>query len=459
MKQLAADRFFRDQRVLQAKELILSCLKERQKELDGIRPPDKQLSLSYEEMIRSFSDMRAGELFYPYIGSGLGRGALVELADGSVKYDFISGIGVHFLGHSHPDLIEACLDAALSDTVMEGNLQQNREAFTLTKLLLDLSGMEHCFLSSTGVMANENGLKLAFHRNRPANRLLAFEGCFFGRTVAAAHITDKAAYREGIPTSVLVDYLPFYDPERPAESTERAVRALKRLIERYPGGHAVMCFELVQGENGFRVGSSGFFKALMAILREKRIAILIDEVQTFGRTHELFAFGHFGLEEYADIVTVGKLSQACATLFRSEYAPQAKILSQTFTAASSAIRASVALLRRLKEGDCFGPEGKNARLHKLFAERLGQLASSYPAWVEGPFGIGAMIAFTPFGGEAKLASLLAKELFDRGVISFIAGSKVSRIRFLIPSPVLREEEVEEAMKLLEEALLKVGNTL
>jgi 4-aminobutyrate aminotransferase-like enzyme len=52
--------------------------------------------------LQEFAADRGGKLFYDYIGSGIGNGPLVELADGSVKYDFITGIGVHYFGHSHP---------------------------------------------------------------------------------------------------------------------------------------------------------------------------------------------------------------------------------------------------------------------------------------------------------------------------------------------------------------------
>ena len=79
-------------------------------------------------MLQKFGDIRGGTLYFPYLGSGIGRGPLVELADGSVKYDMISGIGVHYLGHSHPALIAASIDAAIRDTIMQGNLQQNVES-------------------------------------------------------------------------------------------------------------------------------------------------------------------------------------------------------------------------------------------------------------------------------------------------------------------------------------------
>jgi acetylornithine aminotransferase len=72
--------------------------------------------------------------------------------------------------------------------------------------------LEHCFLSTSGAMANENSLKNRFSKEAAAaDRVIAFEHCFAGRTLAAgaAFTADKAAYRQGLPNILNVDYIPF----------------------------------------------------------------------------------------------------------------------------------------------------------------------------------------------------------------------------------------------------------
>jgi acetylornithine/N-succinyldiaminopimelate aminotransferase len=65
---------------------------------------------------------------------GAGNGALVELLDGSVKWDMICGIGVHFFGHADPDLIEAPpLKRRIDDTLKHGNLQTELRAFEFAR--------------------------------------------------------------------------------------------------------------------------------------------------------------------------------------------------------------------------------------------------------------------------------------------------------------------------------------
>ncbi len=459
MKKTIAASLASDPRIAQAKKILLETVAEHQRKITGIRPPNAELRQSYDELLAEFGEERGAPLFYPYIGSGIGRGPLVELADGSIKYDFISGIGVHHWGHSHPALIEASLDAALQDTVMQGNLQQNSVSLEVAGLLLEGANrrgarLKHCFLSTSGAMANENAFKIIFQKNSPADRILAFEGCFAGRTLAMAQVTDKALYRAGLPSMLAVDYLPFFDPSRPAESIKTSCEHLERHLERYPGKHAAMIFELILGEGGFYAGSRDFFAALMDILKESHIAILLDEIQTFSRTTELFAFQHFGLDEYVDVVTVGKSAQVCATLFREDYNPKPGLLSQTFISSTSVLFAAKVIIRGLMEGDYFGTDGKIARCHDHFEKHLIRIAERHPGLVAGPFGIGAMIAFTPFNGDPDKVKRFIHALFHAGVIAFYAGHDLSRVRFLIPAGAVTLEDIDAVAAILEETLLR-----
>lgn len=452
--ELIAEALFKDERVAQAKKLLLEAVKSHQQQITGIRPPISALKQSYEDTLAEFAKYRGAKLWFPYLGSGIGNGPLVELADGSIKYDFICGIGVHYLGHSHPELISAGIDAAISNTIMQGNLQQNVDSFELTKLLINASHMDHCFLTTSGAMANENALKIAFQKRHPANRVLAFEKCFAGRTLTSSQITDKPAFREGLPLNVFVDYVPYFDPLKAEESTERAVEVLKRYIVRYPKEHAIMCFELVQGEAGFFHGTREFFKTIMTILKENHIAVFADEVQSFARLPKLFAYQYYDLEPYIDIVSIGKLSQVCATLFTEEYKPRPGLLSQTFTGSTSAIKTSTVIINNLLNGGYFGENGKINQLHHHFAKQLEELSNRHPHLIKGPFGMGCMIAFTPYEGDTQKVTEFVHRLFDAGVISFIAGSNPTRVRFLIPVGGITFQDIDNVVKIIEETLLK-----
>src|SRR5690348_2981112 len=168
--------------------------------------------------------MRGRPAFYPYLGSGIGRGARAMLADGRWVLDFALGIGVHLFGHGDPDLIATAIRAAAGDLVMQGNLIFNREYGALMETLLRHApaGMENCWLALSGADANENALKLVRYRREARPGVIAFRGCFHGRTAAMAEITDRPDYRAGQPSTFPVHYIPFYDRNRP-DSVARSV--------------------------------------------------------------------------------------------------------------------------------------------------------------------------------------------------------------------------------------------
>ena len=451
---LAADRLYNDPRVAQAKELLMAAVAEHQQDLTEVREPDPALTADYNALLEQFGEHRGGNTFFPYLGSGIGNGSYVELADGSVKLDLITGIGVHGFGHSHPMLVDAGVDAAISDTVMQGNLQQNTNSCDISKLLVDTAcetgaALKHCFLTTSGAMANENSLKMAFQHNHPANRVIAFSHCFAGRTLGLAQVTDKAKYRVGLPDTISVDYIPFFNQDDPQRSTEIAVSHFKYHLDRNPGKHAALWMELVQGEGGYYPGDQKFFEALIEVAREHNIAVIADEVQTFSRTTRAFAFQHFGLDKLVDIVTIGKFSQLCATLFTDEYAPKPGLISQTFTGSTGAIFASYAMLQGLIDNGHFGDNGRNVQLHDHFVSGLKRIADKHPKSISGPHGIGGMVALTPFDGSAEVARDMVKRLYDHGLMSFMAGGDPSRVRFLMPLGCVTEKDLDAACDIIE----------
>ena len=452
MNKTIAQRLKEDSDLLNAKKQILKTLEKYQDEIDGIRPPSQESKVTYEELIEQLQLMRGGALIYPYIGSGFGKGALVELEDGSVKYDFLCGIGVYQFGHCNPSLVAASIDAAVQDTLIQGHVQQNTNTLELTKLILEMANQDepvfdHCFLTSSGVMAGENALKITFQKKAPANRVFAFKRCFAGRTIAFSQINDKALGRAGLPDCFPVDHLPFFDPEDPEGSTQRTLDAMQTMIEAYPEKHAALMIELVQGEGGFYPGESKFFREIMTLCRQHGIAVLVDEVQTFARLNKPFAFQYYGLEDLVDVVWIGKASQVCATLFKKSFAPKPGLLGQTYTAAASSIEGAIKILNELGQEGYFGKDGKIDRLSSYITGKLDVFARE-TGLIEGPFGIGSMICFTPFKGEQAKVVAFTKQLFEYGVIALTAGSHPTKCRFLLPYPVIDTDEIDQVLEIV-----------
>jgi 4-aminobutyrate aminotransferase-like enzyme len=456
MSKTIAECLREDPQLLAAKQQMLDALRRHQSTITGVRAPIAERSQSYAETLARFQEQRAGNLLLPYLGSGLGNGALVELNDGSVKWDFICGIGVYQFGHSNPMIVEAAMDAALQDTLIQGHLQQNRNSVLLTDKILQLANLEgpvfdHCFLSSSGVMSAENALKITFQKKFPAHRIIAFRRCFAGRTLAFSHINDKAIGRAGLPDCFPVDHVPFYDPSDPEGSTEATLRALKALFHDHPGKHAAMIFELVQGEGGFYPGDAAYFRKIMEYCRENGVAVLVDEIQTFARLAKPFAYQFFGLSDLIDVAWIGKASQVCATLFRKDFAPKPGLLGQTYTSGTAMIEGSLRICDALLNEAYFGESGKINRLATYIQERLAKFEKE-TGLIRGPFGLGSMVAFIPLGGEPTVVSDLCNRLFTNGLICHLAGSNPTKIRFLMPYPVIDTSEIDEVLKILFETL-------
>ncbi len=457
MSKTIASAYFSDSRLEEAKKLIDAALSDHSKKITGVKAGDPDLKEEYAKMIADFSEDRGGKLFYDYIGSGIGQGPLVELADGSVKYDFITGIGVHFFGHSHPGVVRAQVEGAVTNTTMSGNLQQNIDSPKLFKLLLDQAnlnggGFDHMFMTSSGVMAAENSLKMAFQKKSPAHRVLAFERCFMGRTLAVSQITDKHVYRDGLPETLSVDYIPFYCAGDHQGSIDRAVGMLKQYFNRHPGQYAAICMELIQGEGGYWVGHKDFFKAIIAECKKNNVSVIIDEVQTFMRTKNMFAFQYFELDKDVDLVNIGKNSQICATIYRNDHKPRPGLISQTFTSSGSAINAAYYIINEVANNGYLGENGKIEKIHKHFSSKLQAISEKYPEKLQGPFGIGAMIGMTLFGGDTAKSKEFTFKLFDNGVLSFIAGSSPTRVRFLVPAGAVEDKHIDEVCALVEKTL-------
>ena len=174
-----------------------------------------------------------------------------------------------------------------------------------------------------------------------------------------------------------------------------------------------------------------------------------------GRLH----FSTTDLDEFADIVTVGKITQVCATLYGEAFKPQAPILSQTFTGSSSSIATGLAMLEALESGGCFGPTGKNVTRHEYFAEGLAKLGEKYSGLIRGPFGEGMMIGFTPGDGSFDQAKSLMMTMYETGLLGFVCGSEPTRIRFLPPpATTTLSQHIDAALELLDQSLQRLPRT-
>ncbi len=459
--------------ISQAFETILNEIDAKTANITEVRGPQEGLKVEYEALVDAAGQVRGRPLLYRFLGSGAGRGPLVELADGSVKYDLVGGIGVHFLGHNNPVVTRAQLEAAIEDTTKHGNLQSGTDHYEFSKRLVKHaskgSKLRHAFCTVAGTMANEFALKVCMQKRAPATRVLAFEHCFMGRSLTMTSIGDSAAARDGVPITVPVDYMPFWNAELAEKAggqtayIDECVAKLEDHIHRYPDQHACFVMELIQGEGGFNVPPKAFLEELMKTCKRHGIPVWDDEIQAFGRTTEMFAYDHFGLGEYVDVFCVGKMTQACAAMWTEEMNPRPGLLSGTFTGSTADFKVGNAILDWLDSNDCYGESGLFAQHHKAFSEQANALIARHPDWfpkvptspdIVG--GVGGMMRLSPFGGVKEKIVAACKAMYDEGAITFWCGHGPYHLRLLPPMPAMSLDEWPKAFEVIERGLARAA---
>lgn len=444
-----------------AKRELMAAIQEASNQVKEIKVSSAEVREEYLKTIQEFNRDRGRDLYYPFLSSGLGSGPYVELLDGSVKLDMITGIGVNFFGHSHPEFVSEMIDG-LSADVMQGNLQPGVEAKVLLRKLLSKVGNEcrlkQAWLTTCGTMANETALKIARQKKYPATKVFAFNDCFAGRSTAMQEITDNPKYRDGQPIYGEVAYLPFYDAKIGLEaSIEATLSRMKSELARYPGKFCAIVCELVQGEGGFNFAPSDFYVRIFEEAKIANLAVWIDEVQSFGRTGELFAYQTFQLEKYVDIVTIGKMLQACVVLYSEEFNPRPGLVAGTFSGSTVALRTARRTLEMLDEQGFLGSQGKIKQFENYFKVNLDKISQGTCKGIIGEIRvIGAMIAFAPFNSTQDDVKGVLLRLFDHGLVAFNCGHGPYLVRMLAPYGAMNESDIDNVCAIIEKSLLEVA---
>ena len=420
-------------------------------------PRIRHLPQIYRATCRPSAKCAVARYFYNYVGSGAGRGAYVELEDGSVKLDLINGIGIHLFGHAHPRVVRATLAGGLSDIVQQGNLQPNEDyrhyADKLAHLVSKNSRMRHVWLATCGTIANENALKISRQKRPGARMIVTFKNAFAGRSTMMAEITDNPTFKIGMPEYNEVLRIPFYNAK---EAADQSLQAFKEHVAKHGKNICCFVFEPMLGEGGYRAAPREFFLPLLELCKAEGIPVWADEIQTFTRTGNFFAFETLGIGEYVDVCTIAKTAQNGATMFSDAFKPDPGLLGGTFSGTTPALRAGLEILTMMEEDGYMGAQGKVMQIHKEFVGMLNHLnTTSCKGQLVEAGGLGLMVAVTPFDGSKEKQTALLKTLFKNGLICFGCGSQPYRIRFLLPA-ILTSKDIAVAQAIIEKSVRELS---
>jgi acetylornithine/N-succinyldiaminopimelate aminotransferase len=222
-----------------------------------------------------------------------GAGSRLWDADGKEYIDMLAGIAVNNVGHCHPDVMKAIQDQA-AELIHISNFFVSPSQVSLSKLLVDISGLSRVFLTNSGAEAVEGAFKIArkySHKKGRGGNIVYMENSFHGRTLATI-ATGQEKYQKGfgpIPTGF--QRVPFNDLE-----------VIKKLVAKET---AAVIVEPVQGEGGVLPADKVYLEGLRAWCNENDVLLIFDEIQCgVGRTGEWFAKDHYGVQP--DIITLAK---------------------------------------------------------------------------------------------------------------------------------------------------------
>ncbi len=366
-----------------------------------------------------------------------GEGCWLYDSQGKKYLDMLAGIAVCNLGHCHPRVSEAICQQAKT-LIHTSNLFHIEPQAELAELICRNSFGEKAFFCNSGAEANEGALKLArrygTEKSPEKYEIVAFKQSFHGRTMAAVTVTGQGKYSEGFgPMIPGVKFAEFNN-----------IDSVKEVVSERTAGIIV---EPVQGEGGVVPASKEFLEELRRIADEFDAVLIFDEVQTgIGRTGELFAYQHYGVEP--DVMTLAKaLGNGVpigAIVAKGEAAEVLKpgLHASTFGGNFLSTRAGVEVMKIMTEPGFLDRVKEKGNYLK---NRLEELVSQFPQLLEGVRGLGMMLGIVC---KTPCSDIVASAL-DKGLIINCTAGKV--LRFL-PPLTIEKEEIDYGVEILKEVL-------
>lgn len=373
-----------------------------------------------------------------------GQGMKVWDAEGKEYLDFLAGIAVNGLGHSHPRLV-AAISKQAAELMHVCNLYYVPQQPELAKRLVELSGLGKAFFCNSGAEANETAIKLARkwakERHGPDRyEIITAEGSFHGRTLATVTATGQPKYHQGFePLVAGFKHVPFND----LSAMEAAVT----------DETCAIMLEPIQGESGVWPASREYLVGVRKLCDKNGLLLILDEIQTgLGRTGKWFGHQHYDIKP--DVMTLAKTlgggfpigaclatDDAAKTLTPSSHA-------STFGGNPLACAAGLAALDVMEEERLIE---NSADTGAYFREALRQLKEQRDDIAQ-VRGLGLMLAIQL---RRDYAPAVAASCLWRGLIVNPIGQNV--IRFL-PPLIVRKEHVDSAIRILSEALSETSQS-
>ena len=370
-----------------------------------------------------------------------GEGCWVWDEKGQKYLDFVSGLGVNSLGHSHPAVVQAVQDQ-VSKLIHTSNLYYTAPQAELAALLVENSFAHRVFMANSGAEANEAAIKLArkfYSRQKGEERykIVSAKRSFHGRTMATVAATGQEKFQDGFqPLIPGFSYATFNDINSFAELVDAETCAV--------------IVEPVQGEAGVYPADPAFLRELRELCNQQDVLLIFDEVQCgMGRTGELWSYQDYGVEP--DVLTAAKALGGGLPIgvMMTRQEPSSGLgpgdHAATFGGNPLVCRAAVAVLETMLEEGFLKKVRQKAEQLK---EYLHQLQWENPGQIKEIRGRGLMLAIEL--GEEVSASSLRQQCQEKGLLVNAIGEKIIR---LLPPLIMEDKEMEHFGEVFRDCLI------
>ncbi len=368
-----------------------------------------------------------------------GKGSYLYSHNGKKYLDFCSGIAVTALGHSHPKLIKT-INAQSKKVWHVSNAFQIPEGERLAKKLCQKTFADYVIFQNSGAEATEAAIKVArryfYSIGKPnKTRILCVKNSFHGRTLATIFASGSKKMTEGFGYVGGFDHFIFGNH-----------KSLKKKINK---NTAAIMIEPIMGEGGIKVVPDWCLKALRKLCNEKKILLILDEVQSgISRSGDFFAFEKSKVKP--DIVPIAKGIGGGfpigAVLMNKKVAAGMTPGTHGSTFGGNPLAMAVGnTVMDIVSSRKFLNNVK--KLSKYFLSNLNKLKEKYPKIIREIRGRGLLI-----GIELKIdQTKFIKNLMDNKLLTIRAAENVVRI---LPPLNVKKSEIDQAIKIIDKVCLK-----
>ena len=280
------------------------------------------------------------------------KGSHITSVDGQEFIDYVLSWGPMILGHAHPEVSRAIVEASARGTSYGAPCEAEVD---LARMVIEaLPSLEMVRMVNSGTEATMSALRLA-RAVTGRNKVLKFIGCYHGHGdpfLAAAGsglATLSIPGTPGVPPATVADTLlaPYND-----------LAAVQELFARHGQEIAAVIVEPVAANMGLVLPQAGFLESLRALCDQYASLLIFDEVIT------AFRVGYGGAQERfkitPDLTTFGKIvggglpvgAYGGKTEYMRRIAPDGDVYQAgTLSGNPLAMAAGIATLRLLQHSD------------------------------------------------------------------------------------------------------------